>query len=168
MTMNLFSILKSKRPVNVKSSKRSLRDASYLGERSSYMKALYVRIESYMRSQKPYLRGDFSLDVISRRLNTTRNNVSVAINNCSGLNFRNYINTYRVEYAMELMRRNPNMKKEEVAKLSGFNTLPTFNSSFRKHVNMTPGKYLYTHLMAEVIPRPTRHLSTLLAQKRQD
>lgn len=151
--MNLFSILKSKRPKNVGSSKCPLRDISRLGEKSSYMKALFFQVESYMKAQKPYLRGDFSLDDMSRKLHATRNNISVAINNCSGLNFRNYINTYRVEHAMELMKRNPKMKKEEVAKLSGFNTLPTFNSSFKRNVNMTPGKFLCHHIMTGANPR---------------
>ncbi len=165
--MNLFSILKPKSPGIVKpSKKRSLKDISYLGEKSSFMKALYSQIESYMKSQKPFLRGDFSIGDVSKRLHTTRNNISLAINNCSGLNFRNYINTYRVEHAMELMRRYPNMKKDEVAKLSGFNTMPTFNSSFKKNVNMTPGKYTCTHIMADE-SRPTRYLSTLKVPKRQ-
>lgn len=167
MAINLFSILKSKRPKKAKpSNKRSLKDVSYLGEKSSFMKALYAQIEAYMKSQKPFLRGDFTIDDVAKRLRTTRNNISVAINNCSGLNFRNYINTYRVEHAMALMRRYPNMKKDEVAKLSGFNTLPTFNASFKKNANMTPGKYLCTHIITDE-NRSKRSLSTSKAPARQ-
>lgn len=157
--MNLFSILKLKRSMNETASKQSLRDVSYLGKKSSYMKALYAQIESYMKIQRPFLRGDFSLEHMAMRLHTTRNNISVAINSCSGLNFRNYINSYRVKHAVELMRRNPNMKKEEVAKLSGFNTLPTFNSSFRKNVRTTPGKYFSEHIVTGEESQPTQSLS---------
>ncbi len=165
--MNLFSILKSKRSMSEKPSKHSLRDVSYLGEKSSYMKILYAKIESYMKAQKPFLRGSFTIDDMSRKLHTTRNNISLAINYCSGLNFRNYINSYRVEHAAGLMRRNPNLKKEEVAKLSGFNTLPTFNSSFKKNVNMTPGQYL-RHVIADPKSSPAmQYLSTFAAQKRR-
>lgn len=164
--MNLFSIIKLKRSKNGTVPKQSLRDVSYLGEKSSYMEALYAQIESYMKVQRPFLRGDFSLEHMSRRLHTTRNNISVAINSCSGLNFRSYINSYRVRHAVELMRRNPNMKKEEVAKLSGFNTLPTFNSSFRKNVKMTPGKYFSEYIAMGEEARPTmRYLSRSGEQK---
>lgn len=169
VTMDLFSILKLKRPVSGTVSKQSLRDVSYLGKKSSYMRALYAQIESYMKVQRPFLRGEFSLGDMSRRLHTTRNNISVAINSCSGLNFRGYINSYRVKHAVELMRMNPNMKKEEIAKLSGFNTLPTFNSSFKKNVKMTPGKYFCEHIVAGEDSLPAmRYPSKSGARKRQD
>lgn len=167
--MNLFSILRLKRSTDETPSAHSLKDVACAEKKISYMsRALFAQIESYMKTQKPFLRGDFSLDDMSRRLHATRNNISVAINCCSGLHFCGYINSYRVKYAMELMKRNPNMKKEEVAKLSGFNTLPTFNSSFKKNVNMTPGKYFREHIVAgEGSCQTMRYLSKSQAQKRR-
>ena len=40
------------------------------------------------------------------------------------------------------MKKDPYMKVEEVAKFSGFNTLPTFNSAFKMIMRQRPSEYM--------------------------
>ena len=72
----------------------------------------------------------------------SRSVLSKTINICSGHNFRWLVNYYRIIYAAALMKKDPYMKIEEVAKLSGFNTLPTFNSAFKLMMKERPSEYM--------------------------
>ena len=57
------------------------------------------------------------------------------------MNYSTFVNTYRVKHAADLIAKDPRMKMEEVAKLSGFNTIPTFNSAFKAIMNERPSEY---------------------------
>lgn len=102
---------------------------------------IFRKVERFMIEKKPYLDGDLCIAELSRSLYTSRPLVSLAINQCTGMNFRSYLNSYRVDYAASLIRSNPDTKLEEVSRMSGFNTLPTFNSAFRKKMGLTPSAY---------------------------
>ena len=64
-----------------------------------------------------------------------------AVNKYAGMNYSAFINSYRVKHAAELISKDPRMKMEEVAKLSGFNTLPSFNAAFKSVMNERPSEY---------------------------
>ncbi len=121
-------------------SKRKTRPSAFADEKSR-LTEVYFRIERFMEEEAPYLDGSFCLTDMAKRLYINRSLISSAINECTGRNFRAYINSYRVRYASELIRQDPRQKLEQVSSLSGFNTLPTFNAAFRKYMNMTPSQY---------------------------
>lgn len=106
------------------------------------MNALYMRIEKLMKEKSPYLDGDFTIKDLSHSVYHNRAYVSKTINKVAKVNFRNYINSYRIKYAVELIKKDPRIKISEVASLSGFNSLPTFNSSFKDVMSMRPSEYL--------------------------
>ncbi|MBQ6320113.1 MAG: helix-turn-helix transcriptional regulator [Lachnospiraceae bacterium] len=58
----------------------------------------------------------------------------------TGLNYNKWINTIRLEKATELLS-SENMPLTEVAMLSGFRSIPSFNRVFREEKGMTPGEY---------------------------
>ena len=115
------------------------------GVRERKMKALYKKILDYFEEKKPYLDEDVSLEDISRCLYTNKAYLSKTVNVLSGQNFRQFINYYRVEYAIELIRRDPHLKVEELAMMSGFHNPVSFNMAFRLFKGKTPSEWIHEH-----------------------
>lgn len=102
---------------------------------------VYSRIENYFQTAKPYLEGNVSICEVAQRLYTNKQYVSVAVKRFSGLNFCQYVNRYRIRYAMELFRGNRTLRMSELAQLSGFNSVTSFNISFRYFMDQPPGDW---------------------------
>ena len=102
---------------------------------------IYARIENYFQTAKPYLEGNVSICEVAQRLYTNKQYVSVAVKRFSGLNFCQYVNRYRIRYAMELFRGNRTLRMSELAQLSGFNSVTSFNISFRYFMDQPPGDW---------------------------
>ena len=96
----------------------------------------------YMRKNTPFLDGDFSIQDLCDSLYMSRSLVSRSINRIGNTNFRSYVNNYRVTYALELMQKDPRVKLSQIASLSGFNSIPSFNSSFKDVMSMCPSEYV--------------------------
>ena len=79
---------------------------------------------------------------LSAAVYTNKSYLSKAINLMTGQNFRQFINTYRVNYSKELMRGNRDLKVLEVAVMSGFHSSVTFGMAFKLNCGETPGEYL--------------------------
>ena len=105
------------------------------------MAEVYSRIENYFQTAKPYLEGNVSICEVAQRLYTNKQYVSVAVKRFSGLNFCQYVNRYRIRYAMELFRGNRTLRMSELAQLSGFNSVTSFNISFRYFMDQPPGDW---------------------------
>ena len=102
---------------------------------------LYDRCCRYMADRKPFLVESFSLEDLSRALFTNRVYLSKTINYFSGKNFRNYVNYYRVMYAMELFRKNKSLKVTELGNLAGFHSGTTFNQAFKTVMEESPSTW---------------------------
>lgn len=102
----------------------------------SYM---YDKMLSLLKKEKPYLNPDFSLEDMSRSLFSNKTYMSRVINICTGLNFSQLINKYRVNYARELFLENNDLKVCELSDMSGFHSSVTFNMAFKLFYRVTPG-----------------------------
>ena len=102
---------------------------------------LFQRIESYMEDKRPYLDEKLNLDSFSKAVFSNKVYVSKNINHYSGKNFRQFINWYRIQYALDLMKKDPHLRMEEVAMMSGFHTTVSFNMAFRLFVAKTPTEW---------------------------
>jgi DNA-binding LacI/PurR family transcriptional regulator/AraC-like DNA-binding protein len=98
---------------------------------------------TYMNSEKPFINENLTLPELALKLNISRNHLSFIINEYSGVNFYEFINTYRVEYAMRLLEEAGGKQKSvlEVAFMSGFRSKSTFNKIFKKYTGHTPKLY---------------------------
>ena len=56
------------------------------------------------------------------------------------MNYSKWLNMIRLEKAIELLSQN-DMTLTEVAMLSGFQSIPSFNRVFREDKGMAPGEY---------------------------
>lgn len=103
--------------------------------------ALFNDVVRIMETKKPYLQDDFVVDDLSRMTRTNRLYLSKAINFHSGRNFNQLVNYYRVKYAMDLIRKDPGLRMVEVAQMSGFHTVVSFNMAFKLNEHMTPSEF---------------------------
>ncbi|MBQ9193403.1 MAG: helix-turn-helix domain-containing protein [Bacteroidales bacterium] len=102
---------------------------------------LYDRCCRYMAERKPFLVESFSLGDLSNALFTNKVYLSKTINYYSGKNFRNFINYYRVMYAMEVFRKNKSLRVTELGHLAGFRSNTTFNQAFKLVMEESPSTW---------------------------
>lgn len=102
----------------------------------SYM---YDKMLALLEKEQPYLDPEYSLDDMTRALFSNKSYMSKLINICTGLNFSQLINKYRVNHARELFLADNDLKVCELADLSGFHSSVSFNMAFKLFYKVTPG-----------------------------
>ena len=105
------------------------------------MQALYGRILKILENGQPFLDPDYSLQDLASAAFTNKTYISRTINTISGKNFRQFVNCYRVQYAVELLRADPRLTVGQLAEMSGFNSSVTFSMAFKLNMGETPGEY---------------------------
>lgn len=111
-------------------------------ENNRRMNMLYKKALDNMSEKKPYLDDTFNLEDFARTLYTNKVYLSRTINAFSGRNFRQFTNYFRVRYSIELMKKDPLLKIEEVALMSGFHTVVSYNMSFKLFMDETPSEWM--------------------------
>ena len=104
---------------------------------------LVIELEEYMSQYKPYLNPELNLDALAEALKTHPKTLSQAINQILGINFSEYINSYRIEEAKLLLQNNKdeNLTIMEVMYDVGFNSRSVFNAAFKNKTGVTPSQY---------------------------
>ncbi len=101
------------------------------------------KVNIYVSAERGFLDPELSLEGLSKALNIPRHQISQAINAKLRMNFNDLINLNRLEYAKtELV--NPEKQNLTIAAIafeSGFNSISTFNESFKRHTSMTPSQF---------------------------
>ena len=96
-----------------------------------------------MRTEKPYLDGDITLQKLAKALGISPHHLSQTINEHLKQNFFDFINTYRIEEAKRMLL-DPAKKHYSILAVSeevGFNSKSAFNTAFKKQVKMTPSEF---------------------------
>jgi AraC-like DNA-binding protein len=105
---------------------------------------LQIKLNEYMRLEKPYLNSDLSLSKLVERFNVHPNYLSQVINEKEEKNFYDYINTYRIEEFKRILT-DPRKKNLTILALAfdcGFNSKSAFNKFFKKSTGQTPSDYI--------------------------
>lgn len=95
-------------------------------------------MDALMREQRLFLRKDLTRDDLARETMTNRTYVSRALRD-HGLNFARFVNTYRVQYAIELLldSGDSSLSREDVALMSGFSCADAMNRYIKKCAGLT-------------------------------
>jgi AraC-like DNA-binding protein len=103
---------------------------------------LYQELDKHMKQQRPYLNNTLSLPELADQLGLSANHLSQTINQQTGKNFFDYVNSYRIEQAKHLLS-DPDSSYTilDVSERSGFNSKSAFYTAFRKHVGVTPSHF---------------------------
>jgi YesN/AraC family two-component response regulator len=102
------------------------------------------RICLLMEEQKPFLNCELKVSDVATLLATNSRYISESIKATRGITFVHFINTYRVTYAQQLLRQQPDIKTTEVYIKSGFANETSFFRTFKAHTGMTPKEWLQT------------------------
>jgi AraC-like DNA-binding protein len=129
---------------------RSLTDKFQLHEKykkSSLIKSeallMISQLDHLMMTRKPYVNTSLKLKDLSEMLKISERNLSQLINEHKQQNFSDYVNTYRVKYAMKLLTE-PSLKEKTILWVlfeAGFNSKSSFNTIFKKVTGCTPAEY---------------------------
>lgn len=87
-----------------------------------------------------HFREDISIDDIAKHLHISRSHISHIFSRRFQISFCDYINTLRISEAVLLMQ-NRAYSITQIAGLSGFSTIRTFNRAFQKQHGICPSKY---------------------------
>ena len=83
---------------------------------------------------------DLSQGAMARMAGISRDYFSRIFKNVTGMNYSKWLNMIRLEKASELLAQEGHTLTE-VAMLSGFQSIPSFNRVFREEKGMAPGEY---------------------------
>ena len=117
-------------------------DVSTAEPSETAVKELMDRINELMEHQKPYLNSELKISDLADIFRVHRNDISACINSQAGCSFTQYVNRYRISYAKELMRRQPDKKVSSVGMESGFGSEQTFFKTFRAVTGMSPKEWI--------------------------
>ncbi|KAA1244805.1 AraC family transcriptional regulator [Aquimarina sp. RZ0] len=107
-----------------------------------------IALKKYMSSEKPFLDPSLSIKDVSESLKTPVRDVSLLINHQLDQHFFDFINSYRIEEAMDLLK-DPLKKSVTVLEILyevGFNSKSSFNTAFKKYTGMTPSAFRKKHI----------------------
>jgi len=106
-------------------------------------KQLAENIKEVMRTEKPYLQADFSLDKLSVLASSNKKYVSFVINEEFEKGFNHFVNEYRIKTARKMLtdQRYQHYTIEAIANMVGFKSKSSFNSAFKLFTGLTPSYY---------------------------
>ena len=88
-----------------------------------------------------HFQENLTLETLARLSGLTPNYFSSLFSKVSGIKLWDYINSRRIEAAMQLLKNESNLNIIEIAAQCGFNNTANFNKAFKKAVGITPGEY---------------------------
>ena len=108
------------------------------------MPSLIDRIDAVMMQEKMYLNPDLSIVMLAEKVGTNRTYVSKAIKDTKCCNFSDYVNRFRIDYAVELMKKTPkdDIVIQNIAMQCGCGSIQTFYRCFKLFYNETPTQWI--------------------------
>ena len=101
------------------------------------------RLTETMEREKPYLKSNLTLPGLAKMVSTTPNYLSQVINEQLQMNFFDFINSYRIETAKNLIINPlPHTRNIlDIAMESAFNSKSAFYTAFKKQMGITPAEF---------------------------
>lgn len=105
---------------------------------------LYNEILTYFSENKPYCSPDFTITQLAKELDSNVKYISKAIKDQENVNFRTFINRYRVTLVKELITKDIYNKYtiSYIYTIAGFRNQSTFNKVFKEIEGITPSEYM--------------------------
>ncbi|WP_456315264.1 helix-turn-helix domain-containing protein [Pseudomonas shirazensis] len=123
--------------------KENENNAAIKGSQSDLIKAQISTLKQYMTEKEPFLDPSLTIQELSNQIEIPVRDLSVLINHHMKQHFFDFVNEYRIQKAMHILK-NP-LKSDltvlEILYEVGFNSKSSFNTSFKKYTNQTPTAY---------------------------
>lgn len=95
--------------------------------------------------EREYRSTTLSLNMLARKLNTNTSYLSKIINHYKGVSFSNYVNLLRIEYAIDELKNNSQLRGytiEAIAGEVGFSNAESFSKAFYRLKGIRPSYFL--------------------------
>lgn len=103
-------------------------------------KALYTRMNHEIQARKLYLNPNFSRKDLMAEFKISANKFALLFKEFAGCTFSQYIQNCRLDYAVKLMRENPQWNFDAIAKESQMSN-GAFYSHFKRRFGMSPSDF---------------------------
>ncbi|MCP2029349.1 AraC-like DNA-binding protein [Flavobacterium sp. HSC-32F16] len=102
-----------------------------------------LKLKKYMIEEKPFLNPALTIQDVSAAIQIPVRDLSLLINHKLEQHFYDFVNTYRIENAMDILKDAAKSKVTilEILYQVGFNSKSSFNTAFKKHTGDTPTSY---------------------------
>jgi AraC-like DNA-binding protein len=100
-------------------------------------------LKQYMAEKEPFLDPSLTIQELANQIDIPVRELSVLINHQMDQHFFDFVNEYRIQKAMHILK---DQSKSQLTVLEilygvGFNSKSSFNTSFKKYTNLTPTAY---------------------------
>lgn len=114
-----------------------------VGENEKEQNAALLKLKQYMVEEKPFLNPLLTIQDVAAAIQIPVRDLSLLINHTLQQHFYDFVNGYRIEKAMDILK---DVTKSKVTILEilyevGFNSKSSFNTAFKKHTGNTPTSY---------------------------
>ena len=104
------------------------------------MRRTAAKLISALNTDRLYADSELSLRALSDMTGVTKNHISETLSQHLGVNFFDFVNSYRADEAKRLLAETE-LTILEIALEVGYNSRSTFNTAFKKHVGSPPSTY---------------------------
>ncbi|SFB23927.1 AraC-type DNA-binding protein [Flavobacterium swingsii] len=100
-------------------------------------------VKKYVLENESYLEPSLTIQELSKQVSIPVRDLSVLINHHMNQHFFDFINEYRIQKAMQILKDSSKSKLTilEILYEVGFNSKSSFNTAFKKHTNQTPTEF---------------------------
>lgn len=103
---------------------------------------IYRKLNHIMKEKAFFLDPNCELVALSCEAGISRTLLSNVLNRHAGMNFKDWLAEYRVNYLLEQMKLHPDIEIGELYPKAGFTSRATFFRQFRNVTGLTPKQYL--------------------------
>jgi AraC-like DNA-binding protein len=102
------------------------------------------QLHQLMQKDKVFLQAELSVADVAKTMDVPTKYLSYLVNRYHKTNFRNYLNSFRVQDVVDKLESGADSHKTilGIAMDSGFNSKSSFNESFKAHTGKSPSEYL--------------------------
>ncbi len=109
----------------------------YVWKNSGAEDPLILGVKSYVAENYD---TEFTMEMMAERLKISKSYLSTCFKSKTGINLIDYIQQYRVQKAIELMKRS-NIRLSDIGNQVGITNPNSFIRTFKKHTGITPSEY---------------------------
>jgi len=119
------------------------KNSEQLNENDKEYNEELLKLKKYMIEEKPFLNPALTIQDVAAALQIPVRDLSLLINHKLEQHFYDFVNTYRIENAMNILKDSTKSKLTilEILYDVGFNSKSSFNTAFKKHTGNTPTAY---------------------------
>ena len=102
-----------------------------------------LNLKQYMTEKEPFLDPSLTIQELANQIDIPVRDLSVLINHKMDQHFFDFVNEYRIQKAMTILKdkSKSDLTVLEILYEVGFNSKSSFNTSFKKYTNLTPTAY---------------------------